>query len=229
MDGLRVEVVRSEALWERVVIALRRAIVMGEFAPGSHLKEPLLAQRFGISRLPIREALAQLDREGLVRTEPRRGAFVVGITPKDIRDIYACRMMLESHAIREAAHLAGVEDLALLDLLCNQMDAAVTANQPQVMAAADMAFHRKIVSLSGNRALSSAWEPLAPLIETILGISEATCRDLPEAAYSHRQMARALERHDPDGAEVLIRLHLPSGEQLVLEAIESVREPSRAV
>ena len=58
MDTLVLEVVQSEALWERVVAALRRAIVIGELPPGSHLKEPLLAQRFGVSRLPVREAIA---------------------------------------------------------------------------------------------------------------------------------------------------------------------------
>ena len=229
MDDLRVEIVQSEALWERVVTALRRAIVMGEFAPGSHLKEPVLAQRFGISRLPIREALAQLDREGLVRIEPRRGAFVIGVTHQDISDIYACRLMLETYAIRQAAGRVGDDDVALLDMLCDQMSAAVTANQPQLVATADMAFHRKIVALSGNRALSSAWEPLAPLIETILGIAEVTCRDLPVAAHSHWEMTRALEQHDPDRAEALIDPHLRHGEDLVHEAIESVREAERAV
>lgn len=229
MDGLRVEIVQSEALWERVVTALRRAIVMGEFAPGSHLKEPVLAQRYGISRLPVREALAQLDREGLVRIEPRRGAFVVGVTHQDIGDIYACRAMLETYAIRQAASRAEAGDVALLDMLCDQMDAAVAANQPQLVATADMAFHRKVVALSGNRALSSAWEPLAPLIETILGIAEVTCRDLPEAAHSHREMTRALERHDPARAEALMVPHLHDGEALVHEAIESVRKTERAV
>ena len=228
MDPLHVEIVQSQALWERVVAALRRAIVMGEFATGSHLKEPLLAQRFGISRLPIREALVQLDREGLVRIEPRRGAFVVGITAKDIADIYQCRLMLETFAIRAAAIHVDAQDIAQLDMLCDQMKGAVAANQPPLMAAADMAFHRQLVSLSGSRALSSAWEPLAPLIETILGISEATCRDLRVAAFSHSEIVRTLEQHDADAAEALLRPHLASGEQLVLEAVESVLEAQHA-
>ena len=164
-----------------------------------------------------------------MRIEPRRGAFVIGFAHQDIGDIYACRLMLETYAIRQAAGRAEDNDVALLDLLCDQMDVAVTANRPQAVAAADMAFHRKIVALSGNRALSSAWEPRAPLIETILGIAEVTCRDLPVAAHSHREMVRALEQHDPDRAEELIAPHLLDGEALVHEAIESVREAERAV
>src|SRR6185312_14590413 len=106
------EIVQSEALWERVVAALRRAIIVGELEPGSHLKEPVLAARFGVSRLPIREAIAQLDHEGLVRIEPRRGAFVIGLTEHDISDIYECRLMLELAAVRRAAPRIDADGIA---------------------------------------------------------------------------------------------------------------------
>src|SRR5579871_6458237 len=99
--GMRsMEIVQTEALWAHVAAALRRSIVLGDLEQGSHLKEPLLAQRFGVSRLPIREAITQLEREGLVRVEPRRGAFVVGITEQGIKDIYDCRLLLETFALR---------------------------------------------------------------------------------------------------------------------------------
>jgi GntR family transcriptional regulator of gluconate operon len=225
MDALRVELVQSEALWERVVTALRRAIVMGELAPGSHLKEPLLAQRFGVSRLPIREAITQLDREGLVRIEPRRGAFVIGVTDQDISDIYECRLMLETAAIRRTAARIDAQGITYLEALVVQMDVAVANSRPQALAAADMAFHRTLVTLSGNRALVNAWEPVAPLIETILGISDATCSsaDLPEAVNGHRKIIKALAIHDAPAAEKLLGVHLPGGERLVREAIRSVR------
>lgn len=222
---LRVEVVQSEALWERVVEALRRAIVIGELPPGSHLKEPVLAQRFGVSRLPVREAIAQLDREGLVRVEPRRGAFVVGVTEEDISDIYECRLMLETLAIRRAVQQVTPEALDELEDVVGQMHSAVAANQSQLFAAADMSFHRQIVTMSGNRALTTAWEPLAPLIETILGISDATCSsaELPAAVDGHRKIIRVLERRDASAAEPLLKEHLLGGERLVHEAIRAVR------
>ncbi len=225
MEALRVDIVQSEALWERVVAALRRAILIGELGPGSHLKEPLLAQRFGVSRLPIREAIAQLDREGLVRLEPRRGAFVIGVSDQDIRDIYECRMMLELAAIRRTAITIDARAIAELESFVDQMDVAVATGQPQLLAASDMSFHRRIVTLSGNRALGIAWEPVAPLIETILGISDATCAsaDLPEAVEGHRRIIRALAAHDVAAAEQILQVHLLGGEQLVHEAIRSAR------
>ena len=225
MDALHIETVQSEALWERVVSALRRAIVIGELPPGSHLKEPVLAQRFGVSRLPVREAISQLDREGLVRIEPRRGAFVVGVTEQDIADIYECRLMLETVAIRRTALRITPEAIAGLEALVDHMHGAVATMQPLLLAASDMEFHRRLVTLSGNRALGNAWEPVAPLIETILGISDTTISsaELPEAVDGHLKIIRALVDRDVASAEALLSVHLLGGQRLVFAAIRSVR------
>ncbi len=228
MIGQSIDLVQTEALWERVAVAMRRAIVLGDLVPGSHLKEPLLAQRFGVSRLPIREAISALEREGLVRIEPRRGAFVVGVTEQDISDIYECRLMLESYAIRRLAATIDADGIAGLQALVDQMAAAVADGQVQLMAVADMAFHRLIVVLSGNRALLSAWKPLAPLIETILTISDAAYPDLPRSVGGHRLIIEALAQHDGDEAEAHLPNHLAGSERLVLDAMGAMRESFRA-
>jgi DNA-binding GntR family transcriptional regulator len=227
MSALRSDTVQPEALWQHIAEALRRAIVMGELDVGVHLKEPALAQRFGVSRLPVREAIAQLEREGLVRIEPRRGAYVVGVTDQAVGDIYDCRLLLESYAIRRAAQRIDEQGLADLAALIDQMDAGVAAGRVQAVAAADMAFHRLIVELSGNRALLNAWEPLTPLIETVLSIAEATVQDLPQAIDGHRDILHALRQHDPDTAVRLLSEHLPGGEKLVHEAIKRVQKGQR--
>jgi DNA-binding GntR family transcriptional regulator len=204
---------------------MRRAIVIGELEPGAHLKEPALAEMFGVSRLPVREAIAQLAREGLVRVEPRRGAYVVGVTEQDIHDIYECRVVLETYAVERTAPRIDEQGVAALGALIAQMEAAMATGKVQAVAAADMAFHRLIISLSGNRALAQAWEPLAPLIETALSISEEVVPDLPLAVSGHHGIVAALARHDgPAAADVLRRDHLPGGEKLVHEAIRNARE-----
>lgn len=223
MSALSIEIVKPEALWQRVVESMRRAIVVGELAAGAHLKEPALAETFGVSRLPVREAIAQLEREGLVRIEPRRGAYVVGVTDQDIHDIYECRLLLETYAIERTARRIDEEGVATLNALVARMEVAMAAGQIQTVATSDIAFHRLIISLSGNRALSNAWEPLAPLIETALSIAEATVEDLPQAVHGHDDIVAALARHDGKGAAELMRNHLPGGERLVHEAIRSVR------
>jgi GntR family transcriptional regulator of gluconate operon len=225
MDAIAIDSVPAGALWERVIMALRHAIVLGDLAPGSHLKEPDLAQRFGVSRLPIREAIAQLDREGLVRMEPRRGAFVLGITEQDVCDIYECRLMLELAAIRRTAARIDAEGVTGLEALVVEMEVAVAHGRPHLLVAGDTAFHRRLIMLSGNRALITAWEPVAPLIQTILSISEATMagRDLAVALDGHRTIIRVLAAHDAAEAEHVLSEHLSSGAQIVCQIFRSLR------
>ena len=133
--------------------------------------------------------------------------------------------MLETVAVHRTALRVTTEALAALYGFVQQMDSAVAAGQSQLFAAANMSFHRQIVVLSGNRALANAWEPVAPLIETILGISDATCAsaELPGAVDGHRNIIGALAKHDVAEAEALLKVHLQGGQRLVFEAIRSVR------
>jgi GntR family transcriptional regulator, gluconate operon transcriptional repressor len=213
------EMVQVEPLWERVAATMRRAIVLGELAPGDRLKEPFLAERFGVSRLPIREAITQLEREGLVRSEPRRGAYVVGVTEQDIADIYECRLTLETLAIQRAAGRITPEAAADLYRDIEQMGEEVAAGRMGAFATADMAFHRALIAISANRAVRSAWEPLAPLIETTLGIADASVADIAAAVSGHRPIVQALERHDAATAVALLHEHLTTGQSITMGAI----------
>jgi GntR family transcriptional regulator of gluconate operon len=225
IDSLKA--VPAEPLWEGVVAAMRRDIVLGALAPGTHLKEPVLAQRFGVSRLPVREALAQLEREGLVRVEPRRGAFVIGIDEGDIADIYECRFVLEAQAVRRAATRAGASQLAELGAPIAAMAAAGAGGDIAAVTATDVAFHRRLVVLAGSRALLNAWEPQVPLVGTIMA-SGARSGDLASqllrSLEEHRAIAEALGRHDAVAAEALLAAHLTHGERLVIAAIAAARE-----
>jgi GntR family transcriptional regulator of gluconate operon len=223
------EIVQVEALWERVSATMRRAIVLGEFAPGDRLKEPFLAERFGVSRLPIREAITQLEREGLVRSEPRRGAYVIGVTQQDIADIYECRLTLETLAIQRTAARIGPEEVAELYRNIEIMEDGVSSGRIEAFASSDMAFHRALVAFSGNRAVRSAWEPLAPLIETTLEIADATVDDISTAVAGHRPIVRSLEQHDIEGAKALLHEHLTGGQWITLSAIGSGAIPQAKV
>ncbi len=217
----KLEIVQVEALWERVAATLRRAIVLGEFAPGDRLREPALAKRFGVSRLPIREAITQLEREGLVRSEPRRGAYVVGVTQQDIADIYECRLTLETLAIQRTAMRITEEEAADLYRDIDEMEQGVAAGRVEAFATADMAFHRALIVLSGNRAVRSAWEPLATLIETTLDIADTTVDDISKAVSGHRPIVAALEQHEPATAKALLYDHLTGGQGITIGAMAS--------
>jgi len=221
LTASKLEIVQVEALWERVAATLRRAIVLSEFAPGDRLKEPSLAKQFGVSRLPIREAITQLEREGLVRSEPRRGAYVVGVTQQDIADIYECRLALETLAIQRTATRITPEEVAELYRDIDEMEEGVSSGRVEAFAAADMAFHRSLIVLSGNRALRSAWEPLAPLIETTLTIADTSVEDIVTAVSGHRPLVRSLEQHEPATAKALLYDHLVGAQGITLGAMFS--------
>jgi DNA-binding GntR family transcriptional regulator len=215
-------IVQQDALGERVAQALRRAIILRELSPGLRITEPALAERFGVSRLPVRDALTQLEHEGLVRTEPRRGTFVVGFSEADLTGLYECRRLLESHAVRRLAEASTADILNQLRSVADDMVAAVAANNAARVAACDLHFHRLLMETCGNRMLLTAWEPLTGLIATIVSITDVLIPDLGSAVGSHHTLIQALEAHDVECALSLLDAHLKDGERLMHGALSEI-------
>jgi DNA-binding GntR family transcriptional regulator len=222
-------VVQQDTLGERVAQALRRAIILRELPPGLHIPEPVLAERYGVSRLPVRDALSQLEHEGLIRIEPRRGAFVVGFTEEDLDGVYDCRRVLESHAVRRAASRADAQGIADLQAVADEMQAGLFSSNTQQVASTDIQFHRRIVRMSGNRMLCTAWEPLAGLIATIVSITDVLIMDLASAVGSHQTLIQALAEHDEELAETLMRRHLVDGEVLMHDALKQMQDDAASL
>lgn len=225
MDSFEPGRAPRQALWEPIVAALRRGIILGELPAGLHLEEPALAEKFGVSRIPIREALAHLSHEGLVRLEPRRGAFVIGVTPDDIHEIYEMRLLIEDHAIHQAVGRIRPADLDHLLAIVDRMDRAVHQNQLEQAAEPDVQFHRQIVLLGGNRRLLAAWNPIGGLVGAILGIIYTSYYDMLGSVDSHRRIVDALGRSDAAAAGRELRSHLDSGERVLRNVLSGVTAP----
>jgi GntR family transcriptional regulator, gluconate operon transcriptional repressor len=211
-----------QALWESIVAALRRAIILCELRPGLHLEEPALAEKFGVSRIPVREALTRLSHEGLVRLEPRRGAFVVGVTESEIHDIYEMRRLIEGHAIRSATENASAPGLAQLRAEADEFREAVENNAVERYAEPDVRFHRQIVVLGGNRRLVAAWDPIGGLVATFLSITNSRYRNLPGSAASHFRMIDMIGDRDADSAAAELQAHLANGESIMRQAMREI-------
>ena len=224
LESFEPAIAPRRALWESIVEPMRRAIVLGELPPGLHLEEPALAQKFGVSRIPIREALLRLEHEGLVRVEPRRGAFIVGMTEEDVHDVYELRSLIEGRAARRAAGRIEAGGLARLEALAAQMDEALRRHDPAAMVAPDVQFHREVVAAAGSRQLLAGWERLAGLIGTILDVTDSVhYGTTPTAVHGHQLIIEALARRDADRAEREVAAHLAGGEQVMREAMRAVR------
>ena len=132
---------------------LRQAILTGELKPGERLMEIHLANKLGVSRTPIREAIRKLELEGLVTMIPRRGAEVAQITGKSLQDVLEVRRSLDALCVELACERISDEELAALEAACKKFEEATHTRDTRVIAAADVALHDIIVKATGNNRL----------------------------------------------------------------------------
>ena len=140
-------------LRDLVYTTLRQAILKGELQPGERLMEIQLAEKMGVSRTPIREAIRRLEKEGLVIMVPRKGAEVAGISEKMLKDVLEIRMTLEELALQLAITRAGLEDIQKLEEAENAFREAIESAKLINMAEADEQFHFVIYDAAGNDKL----------------------------------------------------------------------------
>lgn len=217
------------SLRQHVRAKVRAAILDGTLPPGGRVIEQDLARRFGISRGPVREALRQLELEGLVRCEPHRGTFVA-ITSHEshVRELYSLRAVLEGLAARIVA-TERREGIPVLQQIVERIgDAAGDLDCSRILDH-DMELHRKLCEISGHRLLNATYEGI---YGQIVGFSETILPSVPDrvphVARSHQDLVDALKQGDPDVAEQAWRRHVnDSAERLLRILQKEVMESSR--
>jgi GntR family transcriptional regulator of gluconate operon len=199
---------RNQGLGEQLAHELRVQIIKGELPPGTHLVEDMLAETFDVSRGPVRDALRQLELEGLVesRRGRRGGVLVKGMTPEDVTELYSLREALESLAVRlssaaEADWRPATEAVEGLRQAADDADALAFARY-------DMEFHTQLYTQSGNHRLASVWEQYRPTFAVMLSVTTAQDRDLHPSAEAHAELLDAVRRGDAAKAQTLLAAHL---------------------
>ncbi|MDX6541817.1 MAG: hypothetical protein QOI71_3427 [Gaiellales bacterium] len=194
----------------RVSEALREAILSGEFGPGQRLRTESLAKRFGSSRTPVREALVQLEGEGLVDIEPRRGAIVRSFASADLIDLYEIRVLLEPAAAARAALQVSEAQLARLVELVALSDArggrGAAAIEDQIVWNEE--FHAIVIEAAASPRLSAALRATAGIPRSF---RMAFWRDEAHRAFSqtcHRELVSALAEGAAERAEAVMRMHI---------------------
>lgn len=230
VESFRPAALRHSALWESTLDSLRLAILRGELPPGAQLVEVDLAARLGVSRGPVREALRRLELEGLVENQPRRGAFVVGMTERDVHEIYSLRIVLETFAIELAALQGTREGVEQLRHHIEQMREGLGHKRSHAVAEHDMAFHRQLIDMAAHRRLLAVWTLVAAPVHALLSVADTVYTDMPTAVDQHELLVGAIERRDPRDASSLLRQHLLSGERIVLHVVQGAegRDPGVA-
>lgn len=204
---------------DQAYVALREAIVAADLEPGRRLSENELADRLGVSRTPIRDALARLREERLVSIVPQLGSFVTLIDPDAVADAQFVRESLECHAIRLAAERASASDVAELEANVAAQERAQAAGDAAAFDTLDDDLHHRLCDLSGREV---AWR----LSVRARGQLDRVRRlSLPEPGYlgqmvaEHRAVVAAVAAGDADAAERTLRHHL----RMVLSSVPGIR------
>jgi DNA-binding GntR family transcriptional regulator len=209
-----IEPVRSPPLWEAVLERMREAILAGELPAGTKLVEVDLAERFGTSRGPIREAVRELVREGLVVEFDRRGNVVSTLTGRDLVEVYAVREALELAAARQAIDRADDDQLRALERHLAALEDE-TAGDYLVNSVHDLGFHRELVGLAGNARMTTIYEQMlkqtAHLLRTAAEASPTLQTTLRPSAL--RDILAALLARDQPGAAAAIESHYRYAEE----------------
>ena len=203
-------IAESQSLKVRAYEALKSAIMnMNIYAPDAELKleERDLSLRFGVSRTPLRAALAQLDSEGLVRIAPRRGIFIVRKTKAEILDMITVWAALESMAARLATKEATDEELRSLHTLVDAFSTDQVAAKMGEYSDANIKFHQAIIGLGGSPLLARLADDLFFHVRAIRQRTIAEQDRARRSIVDHKEIVNALEERHTERAERLVREH----------------------
>lgn len=201
------------ALYQEVAERLRQRIFAHELTPGTWIDEQKLAEQYGISRTPLREALKVLASEGLVELKPRRGCYVTEISRQDLDDIFPLMAMLEGRCAAEAVNRATPADIATLKEIHERLEGAARDGRIDAFFEANQEFHKKIQELSGNRWLLSVIQDLRKVLKLSRLHSLSLEGRLQQSLDEHRLIMAALAAGNAVSAEKLMHDHLLSGRE----------------
>jgi len=215
-----VEVAPSPAaplLRDAVYRRLREEILACRLRPGQELREQELAARFRVSKSPVRDALARLEREGLVAVLPRQGYRVAPISLGDARDLFRLRAVLEAACVLEAARRASDAELRALGRFRRFRARAF----PGGFIAYNRAFHCALAALSKNRRLAAVTRDTVEQMDRLVHVSVSAIegRDTARLAREHAAIVDALQARDGRRAARLVRRHVAEAERRVARAL----------
>jgi len=193
---------------QQVMDAVRTAIISGRFAPGDRLVESALSAEFGTSRGPVREALQQLENEGLVMSFPYRGAVVLGVSDDEVHEVLIpIRLTLERYSFLRAIATMTDDDFAELGKQIWLMEQAGKANDLIKLVEADLAFHEIVISASGQQHTVQIWRTIWPRIRAYF-VRYERHRNFEQTVEEHRVLLAALQSRDPENVLEHLERHI---------------------
>lgn len=216
-DGNKNKKSLTNLIFEKV----RDDILNDVYTLGDKLVESKLADELGVSRTPVREALKQLELDGLVESIPNRGVIVKGLSDQDIYDIYSVRISIESIAAELAVERMTPEDLKELADICDLMEFFTMKNDSEKIFELNTQFHEKIYSCTKSRYLEHILKDFQIFIKSTRLESLKTKGRLEIALAEHKAILEAFKNHDKEAAKRAISKHIVSAQKNVYQLLNS--------
>lgn len=192
----------------RVFQSIREDILSGRYEQNTELKEAAIGAELGVSRTPVREALRQLELEGLVTIIPNRGAYVNMITAKDVQDIYVIRSMLEGLCARWATQSITAEQLDSMEETLCLSEYHTSKKNYEKLYELDSLFHEQLYEAGGSRILNHILSDFHDYVKMVRKATISTSSRSVTSTEEHRAIFEAIKEKDPDKAEALAKEHV---------------------
>ena len=188
--------------------SIREDILSGRYEQNTELKEAAIGAELGVSRTPVREALRQLELEGLVTIIPNRGAYVNMITAKDVQDIYVIRSMLEGLCARWATQSITAEQLDSMEETLCLSEYHTSKKNYEKLYELDSLFHEQLYEAGGSRILNHILSDFHDYVKMVRKATISTSSRSVTSTEEHRAIFEAIKEKDPDKAEALAKEHV---------------------
>jgi DNA-binding GntR family transcriptional regulator len=205
-------------LRDKVVAELRRRIIDGFYAPGDRLTEDRLADTFGVSRNPVREAIRMLEAEGYLVAVPRRGATVARVSLQDMADLFDVRLALEELSARLVAERADTAAVSALEEIITAARMAYDDRRLDDLAELNTRFHATICALSGNALLRTMMDALHGRLQWVY--RQTAERRAPRSWAEHETLVAAIRAGDVDAAGEAARRHVLEARATALTLVD---------
>ena len=204
-----------------VVEALRERILDGGYPAGTQLRQEMLAAELGVSRIPVREALRQLEAEGLVAFAPHKGAVVSGFSLEEIDELFELRAMLEADLLRRAVPRLTRDQLDGAAAILDRFDAALTAGDVSAWGELNWRFHSTLYEAAGRPVTLGTVERLHRHAERYMRMQLALTHGESRATAEHREMLARCRRADARGAGSLLSAHIRDAGRALVEFLRT--------
>jgi len=204
-------------LREQIAFRMQESILAGELAPGHAIVETEVASHFGVSRAPVREALQILANKGLVEVESYRGTTVRRLAKRDVEEVYEMRSVLEAYAVQHVVRTRAAQVALDLRGWCDAMRDHASQGDWRAVTATDERFHSTLIEAAGNAVLWKFWEDINMHVRRLMALRNMKNENIMQVVENHLPIIEAIERADEAAATELLRVHVATAGDLMLE------------